>query len=91
MSSRLKSVVSWVVGLGLVATVASNLSIHSGEGPKAGAALDAAAQPADAAGFVIVRPEEIRWQTSPNAPGLQTAAIQGDPSKPGLYVLRVKL
>lgn len=55
-----------------------------------GALLVADAQQTDAAGFVIVRPEEIRWQSSPATPGLQTAAIAGDPSKPGLYVLRVK-
>jgi quercetin dioxygenase-like cupin family protein len=48
-----------------------------------------AQQPADA-GFVIVRPEEIKWQAAPDIPGLQTAVISGDPSKPGLYVLRVK-
>ena len=41
-------------------------------------------------GFVIVRPEEIRWQPAADIPGLQTAVISGDPSKPGLYVLRVK-
>jgi quercetin dioxygenase-like cupin family protein len=54
--------------------------------------LTAAAQQSTAPdrGFVIVRPEEIRWQASPGAPGLQTAAISGDPGKPGLYVLRVK-
>jgi quercetin dioxygenase-like cupin family protein len=55
-----------------------------------GALWVADAQQNDATGFVIVRPEEIRWQSSPALPGLQTATIQGDPSKPGLYVLRVK-
>jgi hypothetical protein len=51
---------------------------------------DAQQSEAPAPGFVIIRPEEIRWQSSPATPGLQTAAISGDPSKPGLYVLRVK-
>src|SRR5262245_61543158 len=55
-----------------------------------GSLLVADAQQTDAAGFVIVRPEEIRWHSSPATPVLQTAAISGDPSKPGLYVLRVK-
>jgi hypothetical protein len=55
-----------------------------------GSLLSADAQQTDAAGFVILRPDQIRWQSSPATPGLQTAAISGDPSKPGLYVLRVK-
>lgn len=54
-----------------------------------GTLLCAAAQQSED-GFVIVRPEQIKWQSNPGTPGLQTAAISGDPSKPGLYVLRVK-
>lgn len=41
-------------------------------------------------GFIIARPDELRWQASPTTPGLQQAILAGDPTKPGMYVLRVK-
>lgn len=41
-------------------------------------------------GFSIVLPDEIRWQNIPGGLGAQVANIYGDPSKPGLYVVRVR-
>ncbi|HLJ39498.1 MAG TPA: cupin domain-containing protein [Steroidobacteraceae bacterium] len=41
-------------------------------------------------GFVRLTPEEIRWQDIPDGHGAQIATIAGDPSKPGLYVQRVR-
>jgi quercetin dioxygenase-like cupin family protein len=35
-------------------------------------------------------PNEIVWKATPLSPGLETAVSCGDPSKPGVYVLRVK-
>ena len=69
----------WISGLGLIVGATSCL-------------LTADAQQSNGSdnGFVIVRPEEIRWRAASDIPGVQTAVISGDPSKPGLYVLRVK-
>jgi quercetin dioxygenase-like cupin family protein len=44
----------------------------------------------DAKGFVRLTPEQADWKDVPNGHGVQTAVISGDPSKPGLYVVRVK-
>ena len=44
----------------------------------------------DGAGFVRVTPEQVRWVDEPNALGFQRAVIEGDPTKPGIYVVRVK-
>ena len=44
----------------------------------------------DKAGFVRVTPEEVVWTDRPGYEGVKFAAIQGDPSKPGIYVVRVK-
>lgn len=44
----------------------------------------------DAHGFVIVKPDELKWQisTSDNAPDV--AILYGDPQKEGLYILRAR-
>jgi quercetin dioxygenase-like cupin family protein len=41
-------------------------------------------------GFVRIAPEEVKWKELPGYNGLQYAVIEGDPSKPGIYVVRVK-
>ena len=41
-------------------------------------------------GFVRLTPGDIRWQDVPDSPGVQQALLFGDPSKPGLYVIRVR-
>lgn len=47
---------------------------------------------ADARGFVRITPEQVKWYDDPDAKGLgvQRAVIQGDQSKPGIYVVRIK-
>lgn len=35
-------------------------------------------------------PNDVKWKDSP-IPGVQTAVISGDPTAPGLYVIRAKL
>jgi len=43
----------------------------------------------DANGFVRVAPDQIVWK-SPFGIGAASSVLAGDPSKPGLYVVRVK-
>jgi quercetin dioxygenase-like cupin family protein len=47
---------------------------------------------ADARGFVRLTPEQVTWVDDKDAGGLgvQRATIHGDPSKPGIYVIRIK-
>lgn len=45
---------------------------------------------ADAKGFVRLTPDQAAWKDVPDGHGVQMAVISGDPSKPGLYVIRVK-
>jgi quercetin dioxygenase-like cupin family protein len=44
----------------------------------------------DAKGFVRLTPEQADWKDVPNGHGVQMAVVSGDPSKPGLYVIRVR-
>jgi quercetin dioxygenase-like cupin family protein len=44
----------------------------------------------DAKGFVRLTPEQADWKDVPNGHGVQTAVVSGDPSKAGLYVIRVR-
>jgi quercetin dioxygenase-like cupin family protein len=44
----------------------------------------------DETGFVRIAPEEVQWKELPGYGGLQYAVIEGDPSKEGIYVVRVK-
>lgn len=41
----------------------------------------------DAKGFVHTTPDQVKWQPSEGTP---QAVLEGDPSKPGLYVVRVR-
>lgn len=50
----------------------------------------AVAAPGGEGGFVIVRPADLQWHTVPGMPGIQGAAVVGDPSKPGPYVMRAR-
>ena len=45
---------------------------------------------ADDKGFVRVTPDELQWKDFPNSRGVQVATLVGDPTKPGIYVQRVK-
>jgi hypothetical protein len=44
----------------------------------------------DKAGFVRVTPEEVKWTDQPGYDGVKFAVVQGDPSKPGIYVIRAR-
>ena len=45
----------------------------------------------DDRGFVrIAADDEVQWKDFPNGHGAQIATLQGDPTKPGIYVQRVK-
>lgn len=43
----------------------------------------------DAKGFVRIKPEEVKWVDEPDGMGVKRAVIQGDPTKEGIYVIRV--
>ena len=44
----------------------------------------------DAQGFVRIEPQNIKWTPVEGGLGVQTANLDGDPAKPGLYVMRIK-
>src|SRR5512144_862836 len=44
----------------------------------------------DKPGFVRVTPEDVKWTEVPGYDGVKFATLQGDPSKPGIYVVRAK-
>lgn len=35
-------------------------------------------------------PDSLKWAPLKNVPGVQTAAVWGDPTKPGPFIIRVK-
>ena len=39
---------------------------------------------------VRVLPEQVKWVPEPDGLGFQQAVIEGDPSKPGVYIVHVK-
>jgi len=75
MRSRTRGILG---GLALAATVTLSSSPVSGQ--------------IDARGFVRVTPEQVKWVDDPDAKGLgvQRATIHGDPSKAGIYVVRIR-
>ena len=56
----------------------------------AACALPAIAADPDPATMMIVREADLKWADNPAAKGLSQATVYGDPSKPGMYVVRVK-
>ncbi|MGH8137083.1 MAG: cupin domain-containing protein [Steroidobacteraceae bacterium] len=57
----------------------------------AGVLMDASAGvPTDRSEFIRITPEEVQWHAIPGGHGAQMATLQGDPDKPGVYVVRVK-
>jgi quercetin dioxygenase-like cupin family protein len=44
----------------------------------------------DAEGFVRLAPGDMPWKDMPGGLGAQMAVVAGDPSTPGLYIVRVK-
>lgn len=53
-------------------------------------AMPAMAADPDLATMAIVRDAGLKWADHPAAKGLSQAVVYGDPSKPGMYVVRVK-
>lgn len=43
----------------------------------------------DESGFIRIQPEEIQWKEVPGSGGVKAAVVAGDPTKPGIYVMRV--
>ena len=44
----------------------------------------------DAPGFVRTQPEDMKWVNVEGGLGAQQAILEGDPTKPGIYVMRMK-
>jgi len=42
-------------------------------------------------GVVRITPDEVQWHDLPGYSGVQGAVLDGDPRKPGVYVLRVRI
>jgi len=47
-------------------------------------------QPNRPGGVVIVRPSDVKWVDYPGRPGVQMMMIEGDLTKPGPFLMRVK-
>ena len=57
----------------------------------AGAARAAAGQAANRpGGVIVVKAAEIKWEDYPGRPGVKMAVLEGDLSKPGPFLMRVK-
>jgi hypothetical protein len=54
------------------------------------ASLAGTAADEGSAGFVRLSPEQVLWQSIPDAHGAQLATLAGDPARPGIYVQRVR-
>src|SRR5215475_14398860 len=39
---------------------------------------------------VRVTPDKLKWQSNPEDLGFEQAIVEGDPAKPGIYVIQVK-
>ena len=55
-----------------------------------GAAVIAQQKPNRPGGVVILKAVEVQWTDYPNRPGVKLAVIEGDMSKPGPFMMRVK-
>jgi quercetin dioxygenase-like cupin family protein len=44
----------------------------------------------DNPGFIRIAPADIHWQEVPDGHGVQQATLLGDPTKSGMYVVRVR-
>jgi hypothetical protein len=54
------------------------------------AAAPAGAADLNPAAVAFTLPDKIDWKTNPNNPGVRTAVMAGDPTKPGLYAVLTK-
>jgi quercetin dioxygenase-like cupin family protein len=50
-------------------------------------------QPSAQAQHILVTPPDVKWAPGPASlpPGAQSAILEGDPAKPGLFAMRIKL
>ena len=56
-----------------------------------GAARVAATQtPTHPGAVIVVKPGQVKWQDYPGRPGVMMAVLEGDLSKPGPFLMRVK-
>ena len=46
--------------------------------------------PSRPAGVVVVKSAELKWEDYPDRPGVRRAIVEGDLTKPGPFVMRVK-
>jgi quercetin dioxygenase-like cupin family protein len=44
----------------------------------------------DSLGFLRVAPADVKWVREADGTGVERATIYGDPTKPGIYVVRIK-
>lgn len=44
----------------------------------------------DSETITITQSDSLQWKDYPGLPGIKVAVVAGDPSKPGLYVIRAK-
>ena len=65
--------------LALIAVVIGSASLSAGQAP-----------PNRAGGVVIVKPADVAWTDYPGRPGVKLAMIEGDLTKPGPFLMRVK-
>jgi len=54
------------------------------------AGVPAGAAELNPAAVAYTLPDKIEWKTNPSNPGVRTAVMAGDPTKPGLYVVLTK-
>lgn len=81
---RTRAAVKWTLCIALTGGLSTNGCSGSGK---------TAAQSHDGLplGFIEVVSDEIRWEPNRTVAGGQTAVLIGDPSKPGLLVLRARM
>ncbi|HEX5046016.1 MAG TPA: cupin domain-containing protein [Gammaproteobacteria bacterium] len=53
-------------------------------------ALPSAFAEKDAQGFVITKPDELKYEPNETGSGPDIAVVYGDPTKPGLYIIRAR-
>lgn len=77
---------------GLAAVAILGLLTAPGIGAQAPAVKKAPPSPPVAVKHTMLTPDELKWGPAPPSlpPGAQLAVLDGDPTKPGLFVIRAK-
>jgi quercetin dioxygenase-like cupin family protein len=68
------------------AKVITYLAAHMGKAPPAASTQGSSNAPV--VPKIQVQPDQLKW--APGGPGIQTAMVLGDPTKPGVYVTRLR-